>query len=447
MLYLLIALLFLIILIFLINKRDVFSPSFLLATGYFVSTFFAYLNREKWYSSISLKTFFVILTAILVFFVIELLIKRVLVQNKGICTVKPFYVPEIGFTKFVFVLLIDIVSFAFIMREIIMISGSSGTLSMIISSYKQEHLSTGIDFSFLGSTLVKVVSSLSFVFLYLFISHLVNKNLKFHYLIPAAFGLLTSLLMSNRLILLSYLFFSIVCFSLVKQKCTGLRMRIRLKSVLIFTGLIALSLFVFYKVSDVIGRNSGNGFFDYISVYAGSSIVGLNTYLSEGVVTHNYYFYEILPGFINSLSKLGFTESVTKILDFRSISPTIYLYSNVYSGLRRMFNSGGIIGVIAFQTIFSFIICWLYYSIKYKNYSYFKYGLITILFGKIVYCVPLQAVEDHFFIDVISLGYLIDILITIALFHFIASPSFNNNLKKITISISPNSASRNRRIF
>lgn len=431
MLLLLLVLLLDTALIYYANNRDLFSPSFLLSMGYLMSTFFAFLNRNKWYSAISIKTIVVISLSIFVFFIVERTVKRALYHYKNKTIVKISTIPEIGFSKYFIALLIDFISLALILREIIVIGGSNGAWSVIISSYKQEHLSTGVDFSFLGSTAVKIVYSLSFIFLYCFIVHLVNKKIKIQYLAPVLIGLLASILMGNRLILLSYLVFSIVCYGLIKEKYIGIRVRLKLKSMLIFLGLIGISLFAFYKLSDIVGRNTGDSFFDYISVYVGSSIVGLNTYLGEGIVNHQYFFHEILPGMINSLSKIGLTHSVTKILEFRSISSSLYLYSNVYSGLRRMFNSGGFIGIVFFQSVFSFIISELYYSLKYKNYDYVRYGIILVLFGKLCYCVPLQAVEDHFFIDVFSVGYLLEIIITIILFRFVTLSTFGTTVKNI----------------
>ena len=99
-----------------------------------------------------------------------------------------------------------------------------------------------------------------------------------------------------------------------------------------------------------------------------------------------------------------------KQLEFRYTPTGIYL-GNVYTAFRRYYNDVGWIGVIMFPAILSWFMNKFYQKVKkYEGYSIntiFK----TIVYASLIYVIPFQAMEDSFFINKITIGYLIELLL------------------------------------
>ncbi len=421
MIYSFMAFIFLLfIFVYSYNNNDVFSPSILLLFGYFTSVFFLILNRNKWYSDISFYTIFIIGLAILIFIIIDIL-NTIIIGKKRCSPINIKYI-KVPFYKMLIVLIIGVLALFFLYRSIRQISGVTyGSLSFILSNYKQQYLETGSNFGYITNILVKISYAFSYIFLYFFISnYIANKALKrnIYNLIPVIIGVILTLLLSNRLTLILYFSFSIIAYSLIKNRQTGGIYKANIKTFFIICISIFCFLTIFFKLTEFIGRKSTYEFLDYISIYIGSSIPNLNNYLNSGIVNHGVHFYEIFPGFINSLHKIGVLPfSVTKVLEFRLISN--FDYSNVYTGLRRYFNSGGVFGILFFQTIYASFFSHFYIQLKKNKDTQYLFGFKLIVYCKLVYTVALQAIEDHFFIDVFSIGYILETLILYYCYYFI----------------------------
>lgn len=408
------------------GKRDVTSPTVLLIFGYALSTYFYYLNRNDWFSNLSVKTVIVIATGIVAFGFTEQVINLGYRSKKGNEAAEIKYIKVPGY-KLVICMGIQLIALIMLFTSIKSISRVlAGDLSTILGAYKTIHLATGEDFGFVTNILVKCTYAISYIFSYIFISNCIStKKIRKNIILifPMLCGVIATILLSNRITLILYFVYFIMCYVLINNRNTIGFYRPKLDYVLKILVYSIVFLFFFYLLKDVIGRNSSAVFFDYISVYAGSSIPNLNNYIESGPVEHFSRVYEILPGMINSLHKLGLVaHSASKTLEFRLISNTNY--SNVYSGLRRMYNSGGILGVIFFQTIFAGLMTALYKDLRYNRDSQYWFGLKLIIFCKMAYTIPLQAIEDHFFIDDISIGFIIETLLLIFLYVFVFKVKF-----------------------
>lgn len=427
-------LLIILVIILIINyfiQRNIFSPSLLLTAGYFLSTFVYYLNKSKWDSNLSFYTIGIIIISILVFTILELFVKTATKNERNISNLSQFKKIEVDKFIMMLVVIINVLTITLVYFNLITLTGIRGDLPLALSKYKEIFLSTGKDYSTITNFFIKISSSFSYIFIYIVLYNITLYNKKSNrktYFIPILTGILLAIFRSNRLTYISYLVFSFFSLFIIKYKKNNGSFRIKLKNIFLIFSSIFIFLLIFYAMSEFIGRNASSGFFDYISIYIGSSIPNLNSYFNGGEVKNLYLFQEIFPGLINSLEKLSiFSESVSKPLEFRTIANG-YM-SNVYTGVRRMYNTGGVFSLIVIQSLFSLIINKLYYNLLYKRYSPYKFGLLLIIFSKLIYTVPLQSIEDQFFINVVSIGYVIDTIILVLCYYFVIKMSLRNKNK------------------
>ena len=179
------------------------------------------------------------------------------------------------------------------------------------------------------------------------------------------------------------------------------------KALMIFV----IGMIIFYYMKELVGRVSSLNFLEYVTQYVGGSIQLLDQYIKDTRESNAIPFGETLTGLITGFRKLDLTTAVLmKQLEFRYTPTGVYL-GNVYTALRRYYNDAGWIGVVIFPAILSFIMNAFYRKIRlYKNNS-IKHIYKTIVYASLLYVVPFQAMEDSFYINKITIGYLIELLI------------------------------------
>ena len=104
------------------------------------------------------------------------------------------------------------------------------------------------------------------------------------------------------------------------------------------------------------------------------------------------------------------TASLRKQLEFRYTPTGIYL-GNVYTALRRYYNDAGWIGVVAFPAILSLIMNAFYRKVRLYNDNTIKHVYNTIIYASLLYVVPFQAMEDSFYINKVTIGYVMELAI------------------------------------
>ena len=99
-----------------------------------------------------------------------------------------------------------------------------------------------------------------------------------------------------------------------------------------------------------------------------------------------------------------------KQLEFRYTPTGIYL-GNVYTALRRYYNDAGWIGVVAFPAILSLIMNAFYRKVRLYKDNTIKHVYNTIVYASLLYVVPFQAMEDSFYINKVTIGYVMELAI------------------------------------
>ena len=179
------------------------------------------------------------------------------------------------------------------------------------------------------------------------------------------------------------------------------------KAIVVFV----VGMVLFYYMKELVGRVSSLNFLEYITQYIGGSIQLLDQYVREFSHVTDVPFGETLTGLITGLRKLGLTTaSLMKQLEFRYTPTGIYL-GNVYTALRRYYNDAGWIGVVVFPAILSLIMNVFYRKVRLYKDNTIKHVYNTVVYASLLYVVPFQAMEDSFYINKVTIGYVMELVI------------------------------------
>ena len=321
---------------------------------------------------------------------------------------------QISNMKIVICIIFNIIVAILYLSEILRISGGyNGDFNEMMNSYKRAYSYENVEVKNYVVQLMKFSKGIGYTFLYVFFNNIfsldrikIKRNLK--YLIPSVTYLLTTFLIGGRLNMISFSVASIFLIFYNWNKRYQWKKKINKKFIKILCLSFIVFLVAFYYTKNIVGRITERNFFEYITEYLGGSIQLFDEYLNSGIkITKKI---ETFPGIIQSLNKLKIIEVETrKSLEFRHVIDGVYL-GNIYTGLRRYYNDMGIFGVIAIQFLYSLIFNKMYYKIKTHNKTSYNNIFRVIFYSSNLFSILIQAMEDHFMID-LSIGFLIEIII------------------------------------
>lgn len=239
-----------------------------------------------------------------------------------------------------------------------------------------------------------------YIFLYCFINNLIatgkiRKNLKL--LLPVAVYLVQTILYGGRTGFLKMMCSAMVCYYYISVKKTwGLRKyrRINRKVLKKFPMLFVGTLLAFVTLSSVSGRPTSDhsvqaGIYT-VSVYLGSGLKNLDTFLTRGVDHAHFWGAETFGGIYTTLIRFFGPQDMEAIvaLPFQPRLNGLFM-GNVYTAVRRYYSDFGITGVILLSALFGAILTFLgkrsrndclcskgNYEARMIVYSWFYYGVI-----------------------------------------------------------------------
>lgn len=415
-------LLILVIFTFVLFNKKLFSPSFLVVTGFAFSTMFLILNEKKWGVNLSLKTICIILVGIIFFIIGEVMFKKASFNSIGI-KCKTLSIKNSLLKPFL-IIIFDLFLIYFLIHEIHRLGNLADNLirkNGIMYAYKYVITYTNNDLNSLLKQLLKFSNWFGYIYLFILATNIsikkYKKNIKqlIFDILPVFLSVVLIFLRGNRINLISYVVAFIFLINLFSSN-----KNIK-KTLISISAVIVLFLLSFYFTATLVGRKSNLNFFDYISNYIGGSINLFDLYLKKPVIP-TYKFSEVFPGLYQNMFDFGFVhETIKKQLEFRNTITRIEL-GNVYTSFRRFYSSLGVFGV----GLFSFLQSIIFNFLKLKSQ---KSKLLLILFSSLLYCLPLVAIEDQFYINCFSIGYLLDILILIICYIFIFKINFSLKTK------------------
>lgn len=240
-------------------------------------------------------------------------------------------------------------------------------------------------------------------------NHRIRRNVE--YLIPAFLFVAMSIIKGNRVDIMQLVVMAVFLYYMFLHRKVGWNKHISGKMLKKAIMVFAIGMVLFYYMKELVGRVSSLNFLEYITQYIGGSIQLLDQYVRESSHVIDVPFGETLTGLITGLRKLGLTTaSLRKQLEFRYTPTGIYL-GNVYTALRRYYNDAGWIGVVVFPAILSLIMNAFYRKVRLYKDNTIKHVYNTIVYASLLYVVPFQAMEDSFYINKVTIGYVMELTI------------------------------------
>lgn len=405
-------LLFMTWIIYLANQRDLISPSVWLLIGYDVSVLFAIPNFSTW-GDISLKTFFVILLAIIMFILGNQFSRHISLEGKNSTSM---YIDNgLSFGSVVlliflaFLVFVAFIDFRYISR-LAYIGGftSGGSNFMTYARYAAQSEGAMPYSIYIPIAIAQVIAYLVSYNLIVDVLDRQKRSNKALEICCIIVYLAITVLSSGRTMLLNYIIF------LLAITCISLQLRHGWTSYyngkIVKYGILAIAIIIVaFWLIDFFLRASMYGtqrtLWNQLSTYTSSGIYALNHFLENPSYASTTGHYETLINIYSVLNRVGFHFEIgsNALEGYRFAN----VNTNIYTALRRYIHDFGYIGM----TLLMFIQGALYgYA-----YNVIKNGFST-KFGRIMYCTLIYAVvfnciEERFLLNVVSLR---TVIITIA---------------------------------
>ena len=396
-----------IIFFYLLFDRNILSPSVIGTAMFFVSSLFAFFYQNKWQTTISSHTVFVIITSLLALGAGECLVHLMNFKRNQFIKVNISAISPIKTSK----MLIAGISVLFILllfnyyRETVKIAKEAGYRGdgLLLQYARTADLNKFGTFSkrnFLARQSSVIVRSAAYVFSYIFLHNAIFFNKKnFSQLIPVLLFFPFMLLSTGRTqfiyLIASWIIFGTVFF--MQTKAWNPKYTAKIVCFGIIGMLTFLLLFVIsgsFKSSRIL-ENA----LDTIAFYAGLSIPSLDLYFENVPYPPNQIFGEhTLTGIYSVLRH--FSDAIPWLYTPWSDFATFHnVRGNVYTVIRRYHQDFGYIGLYMMMFFLGFFYSFLYlkFNRKQKNLGLLLYAMI---FAPIVE----MSIEERFFMTVVSSG-------------------------------------------
>ena len=406
----------LLVILLLLKKGDIFSPSIIITIVYIISMTSVLLYQNHWDIDINIITVYVIMGSIIVFCLGELFadlifsfidkrkkisIDNINMSNKSMLQrlrhklknlISPYTLEEIDTIKIpsgivlivsLLMLVIVYVYFEKTMQFSIQ-AGNKVGISQMIHFARIAYNSTkyNTDLGIILNQGILLSKFIAYFFSYTIIFNVVNKKFKIQnlsYFLPILIYGLILILSTQRATMMAFVSFVLVVYMILVKK-------IRLKANKYIFRVAFISIFVVMGLFLVFGLATGKtqtkGLMDTLMIYSGSSILALNIWIMDS--TKSAFFGETtLRLFYSGLGKFGFDVPVYEKYFFDLVRVKDQIWTNVFTPFRRYIQDYGYTGLIIIQFMVGFIYgLTLKYVIRSKNcilgpilYAFFFYPI------------------------------------------------------------------------
>ena len=188
----------------------------------------------------------------------------------------------------------------------------------------------------------------------------------------------------------------------------GFNQKTDVKVIKIGIQLLAVFFFVFLFISIQQGRVS-NGFVSYISIYTNGGVRNFDLFIKDPVpygqgLLGNDETLRYISLIVQRLSDAPYSTSLA--LEFRNINGVNT--GNIYTAFRRYYSDFGFAGIILFSSFLGYFLTNLYCKAKLEV-TKKKIGFTTLLFAWLSKPIFFLAIEDTFYVTVVTLNGLIRI--------------------------------------
>lgn len=413
------------------SKKNFFSPSVLLTVGYFVSFSLGLYYSYRINYRIGEQTILVYVVSIIAFVGTEIFLRSFVLskRQRGFHQARYYYTfpSSVKWLSTIICLLSLFIVFLEVKRIAgLNVSGKGN----FIYDYKTNTLNKELSGNRTGELAVqveKLIKAFAYVEMYFFINNMtVGKRRLFarlknnlYLLLPTIILFVDYWIRGTRFPIISY--FLATAFMVYFLYLRHTRLTRKAKAKLIFNVFILSLVLVilFWAMKAAFGRsNNSVSMMDYLGNYFGGAPILLDLFLKDKATLSNGYI-EVFSGLAISLNKIGFPIKNTSYPEFRFF-PGINEVGNAYSGLRRFYHDGGIVGCILFNMLLSLILnVWQF---KLRRSNNIKSIFSLIVYSSLCYVSLFQFFEDYFFCR-ISVGLIIEFIIYYLILKFIFSVS------------------------
>jgi oligosaccharide repeat unit polymerase len=421
--------LFLIVVCFLIFDGDIMAPSFIFCSMYAFSIGCALVNYQVWGLNIINKEFFKIYVwGAIVFVVIGVICKLIFSPRFADFSKENLKKIQVYKPLTYFFIFIDLITLFLWIVNVYKIAGGISSFSDMMEKFRLE-TSYSLDVSMPGylSQLSKIVTATGFIYMFIYINNLLIEKRYFNInlIIPSIY-LVFSFFNSNRLNFLELVATFVVYYYFLKNVEVNMGKR-SLSLILKLIAAFLLVLVLFYGIRILVGRTDSKdtGLVEYITLYAGGPVKLFNMFLEQPIHS-DFWGKETFPA-INRLFNEFNLFNVPQYIahkEFRSYDGIDL--GNVYSAYRGWYADFYFKGTMLLQGIFAVFFNSYYYVLRGSNY-YSKHMFAVIMYGYLASCIFMHPIDDVFFTDDVSVGFLIYILVFIVVYII--------SLKKVKIKL------------
>lgn len=401
-------------------RRELLSPTFLVALTFAIGLFDCYVFRSEWQLNFSPLTLLIIAIGLTACFLGEL-VAAGFSRGKGTVFRQDISAIRIENYKLIIFLAFELITLFLYYKEVKRIAGGASTFALMMNQYKNAIYDTAALEDNVNS-FIKQMAKVSFAgtacFAFVFINNLLSKekvkrNIK--YLLPTIVYLGQSVISSARSLFLQLAIAILVYFYFIYKFKHGWNKPVSFKVIrrsIIFGAIILLA---FWASKELVGRvTQKQAFFEYIAYYFAGGIAFFDKYIKnpysnfQGIIGA-----ETFPGLLGFISKFAPNLNVVGNLEFR-YSGTIH--GNTYTAYRQYYNDFGIAGVFILEFIFSFIYTKWIRKVKYSNSNQIRH---IIVFGAFAYPLFYGTIAAQFYRLVVSINGLTNYLFILLTYYFI----------------------------
>lgn len=420
---LIILLIFLLFIIYYVFEKDIFSPSVISIIMFIFSACFVFINRNNWSINITIKTVILIFGGILPLICGEWLVRIVYCKNKyKISYIKRKSIPpEKVYIKNKWCIISIVLLVTYFIYKLLYVYTTArlyGISDTLLGSYRNISASGEIETNYIVKVFDLLTNCIAYIFTYVVINNMIfRKRLKKIYLIPIILYILVSILSSSRIQFIFFITYILVLWYIMLQNKYDWHYNFSGK--FIRNGFIFIIVFfiAFYFLGFLTGKSTGINIFNYMSLYIGGSIPALDVRLQYFKYDINNFGVTTLIGLNNIFKYIGLTDlDLSRNLNFTDIGAA--MRTNVYTCYGRLLNDYGYLGMILIRFFMGLVYTDVYMKIKYKYYKKNE-DLIILLYAFSFHPIVMQAIDETFFKNIISITVLIQIIIFYIMFRML----------------------------
>jgi oligosaccharide repeat unit polymerase len=429
--YLLVTFLFMILLFSYGGSNSILiSPHFIITGVFLLSATVVAINTGYWNYSISLKTTLLITAALVSFGVGQFFGTRISIRRRSLvdkCNDADncIGIPELTNGYILFSTIIGIVTVILFYRQQHHNASLVSTVTNLTTMITTNRYKLGAGATRSGHIIFLLVTfkALTYVAIYLALHAKMISNRKFPIfkLVPIIIMYFFSAAIStNRFDLIVFGSSIIYAVGYMYYKKVNWLPRANKKLVFRFFVIFVCVLFAFRMYGYLTGKSASSSLYDNISIYIGSSIICLDSYVTGASGISPLYRPQLLKGIYNALGYFGIKIPSTFSLPHQYWSNGA---SNVYTSLLPFLVLFGVIGLIVAKFVFGLI-----YGHLWKKIKSGKHEMLAMCYGSFFNYLTMFSIAERMVSQLITLTTLVEIFAMVLSWRYLMHHKKERNI-------------------